>query len=264
MLDFDESDAANGMFNQSFAKGLKALFAFRGQQSAMSLSELAAALQASVSSVQRTVYTLERLGLIQKSPKTRKYSLTLRVLELGCSYISADALVEAANPFLAELSNITGETVNLTEPLDLDMVYVSRVVAAKFIPIHMPIGSRIPMYCTASGRAYLSALPPAQAQAILDASTLQRHTQWTQTDPARLRALIEEARLSGVAHNKEELFLGDMTIAAPIVGAQGRPVACVHVVAPTSRWTQAEAVARLVPPLRDCARGIANAVRAFT
>lgn len=264
MLDYDEELAGNAMFNQSFAKGLKALFAFQGHQSAMSLSELAARLDASISSVQRTVFTLECLGLISKSPKTRKYSLTLRVLELGCNYITADALVEAANPFLAELSNITGETVNLTEPLEREMVYVSRVVAAKFIPIHMPIGSRIPMYCTASGRAYLSALDDARVQAILDGSALKRHTPWTETDPARLRALIEQARVSGVAHNKEELFLGDMTLAAPIVGGRGAPVACVHIVAPTSRWTQEEAFARLAPPLRDCARGIANAVRAFT
>jgi len=264
MRDQRDAEASDGMFNHSFAKGLKVLFAFRGDQSAMSLSEVAQALELSISSAQRTLYTLEKLGLIHKSPRTRKYSLTLRALELGYNYIAANTLVEAANPFLAELSNITGETVNLTEPMDTEMVYVSRVVAAKFIPIHMPIGSRIPMYCTACGRAYLSALPEDEARALLAASDLQRHTQWTETDPARLMDLIQEARRTGIAHNKEELFLADMTLAAPIVGRRGAPVAAVHIVAPTSRWTLDEAFARLGPALLDCARGITNAVRNIT
>lgn len=264
MLDLEDVDLKNGMFNLSFAKGLNVLFAFRGSQSTMSLSELAGALDISISSAQRTVYTLEKLGLIQKSPKTRKYRLTLRVLELANNFISADPLVEAANPFLAELSNITGETAVLTEPLDNEMVYVSRIVAAKFIPIHMPTGSRIPMYCTGSGRAYLSALPDDQIRRILASSNLKRHTQWTETDPVRLFEIIQEVRRVGIAQNKEELFLGDMTIAAPIIGRSGMPVACVHIVAPTSRWTLEEARARLQPALLDCARGIANAVRAST
>lgn len=264
MRNRSEAETNDGMFNQSFAKGLKVLFAFRGVHSAMSLSEVAQTLDLSISSAQRTLYTLETLGLIRKSSKTRKYSLTLRALELGYNYIAADTLVEAANPFLAELSNITGETVNLTEPSDTEMVYVSRVVAAKFIPIHMPIGSRIPMYCTACGRAYLSALPEDEAKALLAASPIERHTQWTETSPARLMKIVQEARRTGIAHNKEELFLGDMTLAAPIMGRRGVPVAVVHIVAPTSRWTLEDARARLGPTLLDCARGIANAVRSIT
>lgn len=254
-------DNANGLLNHSLTKGLKALFVFRGPQSALSLSEVAQLTGSSISAAQRTIYTLERLGLIQRSPKTRKYSLTLRVLELSYNYISADALVQAANPFLAELSNITGETANLTEPLGTEMVYVSRMVSAKFVPIHMPTGSRIPMYCTGSGRAYLSALPDEQVMRILAQSDLRRHTQWTVTAPERLMDIIAQARQDGVAYNKEELFLGDMTIGAPIVNRSGVPVACVHIVAPTSRWTMDEARVRLGSALLDCARGITNAVR---
>jgi len=263
MSDYGQDETGEGMFNHSFAKGLKVLFAFRGEHSSMSLSEVARALGMTISSAQRTLYTLEKLNLIRKSARSRKYSLTLRALELGHNYIASNPLIQAADPFLAELSNITGETVNLTEPMDTEMVYVSRVVAPKFIPIHMPLGSRIPMYCTASGRAYLSTLDDDEVRAILEASSLRRHTQWTETDPDNLLALIQDVRRTGIAHNKEELFLGDMTIGAPIVGRHGKPVAAVHIVAPTSRWTLEQARARLGPPLLDCVRGITNAVRSI-
>jgi len=163
----------------------------------------------------------------------------------------------------AELARTTGETCNLTEPDGTEMVYVARFVSAKFVPIHMPIGSRIPMYCTGAGRAYLSALPEAEAQALLQQAERVAHTRHTQTDVAEITALLARARRHGFATNREELFLGDMSIAVPIAGAQGRPLGAVHVVAPTSRWTLEEAEQRLAPAVIECARGIGGSARSL-
>jgi DNA-binding IclR family transcriptional regulator/uncharacterized OsmC-like protein len=161
-----DQTASDLLFNQSLEKGLAVLRAFDAQHRTMTLGDVASATGMSKSSAQRMVHTLEMLGYVCKHPKTRRYQLTPKVMEVGYNYLAADILVDVANPFLSELANITGETVNLTEPYDCEMVYVARFVASKFIPIHMPIGSRIPMYCTASGRAYLSGLDPAEARAI--------------------------------------------------------------------------------------------------
>ncbi|WP_210645211.1 IclR family transcriptional regulator C-terminal domain-containing protein [Pseudomonas sp. Tri1] len=72
---------------------------------------------------------------------------------------------------------------------------------------------------------------------------------------------IEITRRRGYAINKEELFLGDMSIAAPIIGSQGLPVAAVHVVVPSSRWTMEEAERKLVPAVIECARAIRSSIR---
>lgn len=141
------------------------------------------------------------------------------------------------------------------------MVYVARFVSAQFVPVHMPIGSRIPMYCTASGRAWLSALPEAEARDCVARSQRVAHTPHTRTE---LEAIMDELRLArerGYATNREELYLGDMTVAAPVLGRGGRPVAAVHVVAPTSRWTLEEAQQRLAPPLLQCARSLSTSAR---
>jgi DNA-binding IclR family transcriptional regulator len=74
---------------------------------------------------------------------------------------------------------------------------------------------------------------------------------------------LKEARQRGYAVNREELFLGDMTIAAPIVSATGRPLGAVHLVAPTGRWSLEEMEAKLGPPLLQCARAISSSVRAL-
>jgi len=265
-MDISPADdgARNGpdlLFNQSLEKGLSVLRAFSAKRRTMTLAEVADAASMSKSSAQRMVYTLEKLGYIRKHPLTRRYQLTPRVMQIGFNYLAADTLIDVANPFLSELTNNTGETTNLTEPDDDEMVYVSRFVSTKFVPIHMPIGSRIPMYCTGSGRAFLSALPADEALARLEQMKRVAFTPNTVTELAALGERLAEARQHGYATNREELFIGDMSIAAPVVGSQGRPVAAVHVVAPTSRWTFEDARQKLAPAVIDCARGISNSIR---
>lgn len=261
MTDEEAGRGPDLLFNQSLEKGLAVLRAFSATRRTMTLAEVADAASMTKSSAQRMVYTLERLGYVRKHPVTRRYQLTPRVMTIGFNYLAADTLIDVANPFLSELTNITGETTCLTEPDDDQMVYVARFATTKFVPIHMPIGSRIPMYCTASGRAYLSALTPDEALARLQAMERVAHTPHTLTGIEAIAERLADARLLGYATNREELFIGDMTIAAPVVGSHGRPVAAVHVVAPTSRWTLGDARERLAPAVIDCARGISNSIR---
>ncbi|SFW22211.1 MULTISPECIES: IclR family transcriptional regulator [Pseudomonas] len=255
------SDNPHPLFNQSLEKGLAVLRAFNAARRTMNLADIAQAADINKSSAQRMIHTLEELGYVRKHPQTKRFQLTPKVMEIGYNYLAADTLVDVANPFLAELAQATGETTNLTEPDGLDMVYVARFVAPKFIPIHMPIGSRIPMYCTGSGRAFLSALPDDELVAALQASERKRHTQYTLTAVDDIIEQIETTRHRGYATNKEELFLGDMAIAAPIIGSQGLPVAAVHVVVPTSRWSMEEAERKLAPAVIECARAIRSSIR---
>lgn len=249
------------LFNQSLEKGLAVLQVFNAKRRQMTLTEIAELSGMGKSSAQRMIYTLEKLGYISKHPRTRGYRLEPKVLELGFSYLDAQPLIEIANPFLAELTRLTGETSCLTESVGEQMIYIARFVSSSFVPIHMPIGSRIPMYCTASGRAYLSALDPADAEKKIEAMHRIAYTQHTETDVKKIVDGLTEVRQQGYAVNTEELFLGDMTIAAPISNSHGKPVAVVHIVAPTSRWTREEAERKLAPALMQCVIALRNAAR---
>ncbi len=251
------------LFNQSLEKGLAVLCSFSAQRRSMTLADVASAAGISKSSAQRMVFTLEQLGFVRKHPQTRRYQLTPRVMRIGYNYLAVNPVIDLANPYLSELTNATTETSCLTEADGLEMVYVARFISAQFVPVHMPIGSRIPMYCTASGRAWLSALPDGEALELLRASERVAHTRHTITDEADILAELNQARQRGFAVNREELFLGDMTLAAPVIGSHGRPVAAVHIVAPTSRWTPEEAERRLGSALLACARALSNSVRAL-
>jgi DNA-binding IclR family transcriptional regulator len=116
------------------------------------------------------------------------------------------------------------------------------------------------MYCTASGRAYLSALPAAEAQKIVRRCVIRQFTPLTLTDPAQIIERIEQAREAGYAWSDQECYRGDLTIAAVVIGEDGRPVAAINISAPTSRWTLDEMRSKLSSVLLETARAASGGI----
>lgn len=254
------SGESDPLFNQSLEKGLAALCAFDAAHRTLTLGELAQRAGMTKASAQRTIHTLQVLGYVGKHPQTRRFQLLPKVVGLGFNYVVAHPLIRAAHPYLSQLANASGETASLTEPVGLEMVYVSQLVTSQFIPMLTPVGMRIPMYCTSSGRAYLSCLPQEQVREMLQRSQREARTPFTLQDVDAIMACIDECRRIGYAVNSEELFLGDMGIAAPIVDSRGQVLGAVHVSPPSSRWTMEEARRKLAPMVIECARAVSESV----
>jgi IclR family pca regulon transcriptional regulator len=250
--------ARDPLFNSSVQKALAILEAFGGGPRAWSLAELAAGVDMTMSSAQRCVHTLVRLGYLRRDALLRRWVATPRALGLAAAYLSGHALLEQATTHLIDLNQASGESVSLSEPDGLDMVFIARFPSLKRFYIHMPVGRRLPMYCTASGRAYLAALPPAAAQRLLRRSQCLALTASTLTDPQQIWKRIQAARAAGYAWSDQECYRGDLTIAAAVLGEHGEPVAAVNVSAPAGRWTLAELRAKLAPLLLQTARAVSG------
>ena len=251
--------AGDPLFNRSVEKAFAILGAFSAEQRTLNLGEIAAAAGMTKSSAQRCTHTLERLGYLKREPRGARWVLSPRVLGIAHAYFASHPLIENATTHLIDLNQACGESVNLSEPDGTDMVFIARFPSHKRFFIHMPIGRRLPMYCTAAGRAYLSALPRAEAQRILRASPLRSLTPQTITDPKQILRLIDAARESGYAWCSQECYRGDLTIGAAVLGDDGRPVAAINISGPTSRWTLAELRAKLSPLLLETARAASSA-----
>jgi IclR family pca regulon transcriptional regulator len=251
--------ARDPLFNSSVQKALTVLESFGGERRTLSLAELAGAVAVSVSSAQRCVHTLVRLGYLRRDARLRRWVLTPRALSLSAAYLSGHALLEQATTHLIDLNQASGESVSLSEPDGTDMVFIARFPSLKRFYIHMPVGRRLPMYCTASGRAYLAALPAGAAQRLLRRSALLPLTPMTLTDREQIWKRVQAARVCGYAWSDQECYRGDLTLAAPVLGEDGTPLAVVNVSAPTSRWTLAELRAKLAPLLLQTARAAAGA-----
>jgi len=251
-------EAGDPLFNQSVQKAFAILDAFGAERRALNLAEIATLVGVTKSSAQRCTHTLERLGLLARDPRVKRWVLTPRALGLANAYLSGHPLVEQATTHLIDLNQATGESVSMSEPDNTDMVFVARFPSHKRFFVHMPIGRRLPMYCTASGRAFLSALPPAEAARIVRRSSLRQFTPSTITDPDTILALIDAARKAGYAWADQECYRGDHTIAAPILGDDGMPVAAVNISGPTSRWKLADLRSKFAPLVMETARAAAS------
>ena len=246
------------LFNQSVEKAFAILEAFGAERRALNLGEVALAVGMTKSSAQRCTHTLERLGYLRRDLRVRRWVLTPRSLSMAHAYLSGHPLIEQATTHLIDLNQASGESVSLSEPYETDMVFIARFPSHKRFFIHMPVGRRLPMFCTASGRAYLSGLPAAEVQKILRRSSLKAHTPQTVTDPEEILEQVEAAREAGYAWADQEYYRGDVTIAAPVFGDDGTPVAAVNISAPASRWSLADMRAKLSSVLMETARACSS------
>lgn len=241
---------------QSVAKAFRVLEAFDSRHPQMTLSEIAERTNLDLSGAQRFAHTLQALGYLSKDPKTRQFELSVKSLDLAYHFTRTSRLVDRAMPVLQHLSKETEETVNLTVLDGVEIVFISRFLSRHVLHTDVTIGTRLPAYCMAPGRAILSRLPQDQVDAILAASDIKQHTQNTVTDPEELRAIIAQARMQGFAAAFEEMYHADASVAAPILGANGQVVGAVSVAASTLRYSREAMVSSFAPMILAAARSI--------
>jgi IclR family KDG regulon transcriptional repressor len=109
------------------------------------------------------------------------------------------------------------------------------------------------MYCTAVGKAILSALPLPEVSAILDQSRLVAKTPKTLISKEAILSQLETVRADGYALDLEELEEGLVCVAASVLDMQGRPVAALSCSGPKQRMSE-ERVRRIADLLKLHAR----------
>lgn len=253
------SNATDGLTVLSVEKAFRVLECFKADSQSLSLTQIANLTDLDKSAAQRFTHTLTNLGYLRKDPDTKRFELTPRTLNIGYVYTRTNTLVKRAMPYLLHLSKETGETVNLTFLDDTDIVFVARFLSRHVLNTDVTIGSRMPAYCTAPGRAILAFLPDQERNAILDRSHLSAITPHTIWKREEIVTALEKCRKDGYATAFEEVFAGDASVAAPVRNMEGRVLAAVNIATSTTRFTPAEVVKKFAPLAVAAARAIADA-----
>jgi IclR family transcriptional regulator, pca regulon regulatory protein len=255
--DTSDEQASDRLFIMSIGKCFHLLECFNTAQRALTLTELAQISRFTTSTVQRLTHTLCSLGYLRQNPHTRAYSLSSKMLEFGHSVLAADEVREIAEPHLQALNRESGETVNLMKLEGDEIVYVSRFTSPHPVSVNLHVGSRLPAFCSAAGRAILAHLPPEQAQAILGRKRVAM-TKHTVTDLKGLNGILDRVRRDMFVINDQEAYLGDISAAAPIFDGDGEVSSAINIAVPSSRWSVARVNKELVPMLLHCARRISR------
>ena len=255
------AEADSPLYMGSVAKCFQVLEALNTAGRAVGLTELAQLAGLDRSGVQRVTHTLRVLGYLRQDPTSKAFRLSGRMLEFGHTVLATNAVRERAQPHLEALNRRTSETVNLMELEGDEIVYVARFPSLHAVSVDLHVGSRLPAFCTAAGRAILSHMEPAEAQARLKGARRTAMTRLTVTDLPGLRKALQAARELGYALNDQEAFVGDISVAAPLLDHAGRPMAAVNIAVPTPRWQREEVLARLAPALLKTAADIGKDLR---
>ncbi len=242
----------------SLAKGLGVLGAFATGPRWMNLREIGEACGLDKSAAQRFTHTLAASGYLEKCPRTKRYALGKRVLELSFHYLRNHALVEAASPVLMELQRRTGQRVNLSLFDDLSILYAIRQSSKREYYFSTLIGRRMPIWSSSGGRAMLAALPKAEMNDILRRSSLEPLTPRTICDLPGIRKKILEAQKKGYALTVEEGVMGEIVVAAAIIDAEGRPAAAIHVAGSLGEWTAEEFERKFGPMVAEAGQRVGH------
>ncbi|WP_206952500.1 IclR family transcriptional regulator [Trinickia acidisoli] len=225
---------------------------------AISLADLARDVDIPKASLHRMLASLEAGGLVIREPGQKNaYAVGPRLARLGVAVMMHAGTRRLRHAILERLVADLGETCNLTMLHETEVVYLDRVEAAWPLRLDLKPGSRVPAYCSASGKLLLAQLPREERTALVRAIPLTRHTPNTISDPELLEAELDRTAHKGLAIDNEEFVAGIVCVAAPIVAANGACVAAVAVHAPVSRMPLSRLLEN-VPRLQDAARKLAK------
>ncbi|HWM34036.1 MAG TPA: IclR family transcriptional regulator [Pseudolysinimonas sp.] len=230
-------------------RAVRLLRALPADGSGATLRELAAGAGLPVSTAHRIAAELVRLGQLDLAGG--RYAAGTALWELGERAPVVRGLREAADPELTGLYDSTGENAHVAVLVDSEVLYLSRASGARAIPTLARVGVRHPVHATGVGRAILAALPDAAAAPLLR-GPLAQITPFTITDPTRLRAEVEATRRRGYALTRQEMTLGNASLALPLAPRAGLPPAAIGVVTHLASADEQ----RLLPLLRRAAEAI--------
>ena len=182
------------------------------------------------SSVYHLLRVMQDEGFVVHSPEHQGYALGPLVAEIGSSVSASDTLARLASPVLERL--VAETRLPLVAHLGVlqhsDVVYASKVAAARAPAVVTSIGVRLPAHLTATGRAMLAALPEAQFGAIYSPrDSLPLRTTTGPADVPELQALLADARDRGWAVEDGDINLDYASVAAVVLDHNGYPAASV-------------------------------------
>lgn len=248
---------------QSLAKGLRVLEAFSASVDEMTLSEIAAASGLDAGTTFRMLNTLVSAGYVVRIPESRRFRLSLKVLDLGFNAIAHKDLRDIVRPLLQSLVDEVSEAASFAVLEGGDVLYIERVRAGfTRIGVDIRIGTTISAAVTTIGRAILAFLPEHRLERALAATPRYPTPSVQAPDRATLDALLAAIRADGYVVEKSGITAGLRLIAVPVIGVDGWATGAISVVAPVIQSSDADLRARALAPILEAARHVARAQEA--
>lgn len=204
------------------------------------LIDLSKKVKLNKSTVHRLLNTLIYRGYVNQNPDNNRYKLSLKFLDIGNSVLNDLNIVSIAKPHIRRLSESTNEVVHLVSIEKDEVVYIDKIESKNTIRMHSFIGKRIPIYCTAVGKAYMSCLENDEFLRLWNnfEDKLVKLTKNTITSKDAILKEITIIKNNGFAVDNEENEEGVICVAAPIFNYEGSVKYAISISTPKMRIDQ--------------------------
>ncbi len=241
--------------SSSLSRGLSLLDVFRDGDAALSMRELARRTGLPTSTTHRLVQGLVGAGLLTKTESG--YQLGVKLFELGSLVPRERKLRDIALPFAHNLTEVTRLTANVAVRDGHEIVYIEKVTTRELTVPHSRAGGRLPLHCTALGKAILAFSGPELVEEVIAAGLVPR-APGTIVSPIVLRRQLDTIHEQQVAYDLEESQPALFCVASPIFDRTGRVVAAISVTGATG----ARETRYLAPTVRATAMALSRELSA--
>ncbi|GHJ57585.1 IclR family transcriptional regulator [Nocardioides sp. OK12] len=187
-----------------------------------SLGDLSRDLGIPKSSLHGILRTLTQRNWVVSDATGTRFSLGLRALRVGSSFVDTDDMVTRTARTLDWISAEIGEATHLGRLDGSDVVYLAKRDSTHPVRLYSAIGRRLPAHATGLGKAVLATYTDEAVLAMLP-EELVALTDHTVTDHDALLAELARVRRDGYATDNEENSAGIRCFAAALPPASPGP-----------------------------------------
>lgn len=162
------SDKEAGQQSSALVRGLQILRAFTPADTSLGNQDLIDRTGLPKATVSRLTYTLVGLGYLIYDDILGRYRIGPATVSLGYSGLSSNAVIYMAKPLMQMLALETGVAVAIGMRDGLEMVYVANCRPETPVTLRLNVGSRLPIWRTSMGLAYMAAMNEAARERIFD------------------------------------------------------------------------------------------------
>lgn len=234
-------------FVASLQKGLEVMTCFNRQASRLTVTEVARLTGSTPASARRSLHTLHALDYLESDGK--RFWVAPRALLIAHAYLASRPTPQLAQPLLDALSERTRESASLAKLIGDDVIIVARSTARRSLSTGLGIGSRLPAYCSATGRVLLATMAPEEAERRVEAMARKPLTPRTVYKADEVMALVARCREEGWAGNDGELEIDVRSMAVPVFDREGHAVGAMSIAVRSERMSLAEFRDAFLPAL---------------
>ena len=218
---------------QVIARAASILRLLKDTQSGLSLGQISRQIALPRSTVQRIVKTLqaERLVIANPSGGGLRLGPEVNALAQANSY----NVVETCRLFLTELTELTGETADLSVLRGAGVIFLDQVAGTQRLRTVSSVGEVFPLTTTANGMACLSRIPVKSALSLVV-------NEWDRRgitgDIKKMDAELSHIRQNRLAYDKDAHTVGISAIGFAFNDLSSGDIVAISIPVPSTRFLE--------------------------